>query len=239
MKEIMFNKDIVIRNIDKENKRDLAFISVMCRTSGRDMQLDFFDLSTDKFIQTLINFPALRIVTYKDEYVGFVWLDGFAYNLRAYIHGIINQFDKDGKKTQKYYRLVIRNRVMEQILEYYFKFYDGNVQYNLECIEAENPSYLQNKFINGRIKDLPTRKLLISAGFIMITNHPRRNAFRKNGRPCETFLYQIQKNWLLSWLETEREYIAIGCAVSELARKFNKKESSIEQRIKQKKLRRK
>lgn len=235
----MWNKDIIIRPIDKDNKRDLAFISVLCRNFGTKLQLDFHDLSSDKAINSIVNKESLRIITLKDEYLGFAWLDNFKYNLRADIHGFINQIDKHGKLTKKYYLIFLRNRVMEQVLEHYFKFYNQHVQLNIETINAEIPDYLQNKFINGALKIQPTAKLLTDAGFTLLTGKPLRNHYRKNGKPCASFLYQIQKKWLLDWLEIEREHIAIGLAVTELAKKFKKKPESITERIERKKLNKK
>ena len=231
----MFNSEIIIRKIDKENKTDVAFITILSRMFGKEIAIDSADLYSDAYIKSVINNTAARIIEYKGEYIAYAFLDSFEHNLIASIHGMINLIDKKGQKTSKYLKLFQKYRVFEQLLEDYFKFYRSPAQINLETIEAYVPEYLQNHKAKGQIKYHPTAKMLLDAGFMLITNKPRRNACRKNNKPCAVFIYQLGRQWLLNWLMIEKNYIN-GSTPKELSQKYGKNINNIEDRISRKKL---
>lgn len=233
---MLFNKDIIIRKADPSNKSDIAFITIISRMFGKEVAVDGADLSSDNYIKQVFSNPSTRIIEYNNEYIAYTYLDDFENNLTASLHGFINKIDKSGRKTTKYLKLFAKYRVMEQIIEQYFNFYRSPAQKNCDYLEAYLPEFMQNYRIKGQFKTHPTAKLIIEAGFTLITNKPRRAACRKNNRPCAVFIYQLGRTWFSEWLNIQKEYVNTDITPEELSKKYNKREESILNWISRKKL---
>lgn len=196
----------VIKKPEFKPHTDSAFVHSLSKKNGRRMGVDNSGLDSEEFINEILMSNSARVVLINFngifEYVCFSFLDDFKHNLAASVHGMIRDCDFMGNKTNKYLKQFQKYKIFDILIDDYFKSYHNHPDFNLETIEAYLPNFLKEKVrFNKDTQEyihipLPSAKILEACGFKCINGRsPQRNAFLKNNKPGELFIYQIHKKW--------------------------------------------